>query len=545
MTVQITVPTLGESVTEATVAKWLKKVGDTVEVDEPVVELETDKVSLEIPAPSAGVLSEILVQDGADVAVGAVLGSVDESGAAAKPAAKAKPDLKKAEAKTAEPQKAEPKQAETAKPAPAVAGNGAGGAVEIVVPAVGESVTEGTIAKWLKQVGDVVAVDEPLVELETDKATVEIPSTVAGTLSEIRVEAGSDVEVGAVIAVISAGTGASAKPAAKPAAAAKAPEVKTADAAGDALSPAVRKLVDDNKLDPSQIPATGPKGQLTKGDVLSYLEKGAKPAAKAPPSAPASAPRPSVPAAPAIVPAGELPPRPLDLRGEERVRMSRLRQRIAQRLKEAQNAAAMLTTYNEVRMDSLMKLRADYRDMFEKKYGVRLGFLSFFIKAAIAALKEIPAVNGEIYGDEIIYKNFYDIGVAVGTPQGLVVPVLRDADKLNFAEIETVIADFGRRARDGKLTVQEMTGGTFTISNGGVYGSLMSMPILNPPQSGILGMHKIQKRPIVDGDQIVAANMMYLALTYDHRIVDGREAVTFLVRMKEMLEEPNRLLIDV
>jgi 2-oxoglutarate dehydrogenase E2 component (dihydrolipoamide succinyltransferase) len=545
MTVQITVPTLGESVTEATVAKWLKKVGDTVEVDEPVVELETDKVSLEIPAPSAGVLSEILVQDGADVAVGAVLGSVDESGAAAKPAAKAKPDLKKAEAKTAEPQKAEPKQAETAKPAPAVAGNGAGGAVEIVVPAVGESVTEGTIAKWLKQVGDVVAVDEPLVELETDKATVEIPSTVAGTLSEIRVEAGSDVEVGAVIAVISAGTGASAKPAAKPAAAAKAPEVKTADAAGDALSPAVRKLVDDNKLDPSQIPATGPKGQLTKGDVLSYLEKGAKPAAKAPPSAPASAPRPSVPAAPAIVPAGELPPRPLDPRGEERVRMSRLRQRIAQRLKEAQNAAAMLTTYNEVRMDSLMKLRADYRDMFEKKYGVRLGFLSFFIKAAITALKEIPAVNGEIYGDEIIYKNFYDIGVAVGTPQGLVVPVLRDADKLNFAEIETVIADFGRRARDGKLTVQEMTGGTFTISNGGVYGSLMSMPILNPPQSGILGMHKIQKRPIVDGDQIVAANMMYLALTYDHRIVDGREAVTFLVRMKEMLEEPNRLLIDV
>jgi 2-oxoglutarate dehydrogenase E2 component (dihydrolipoamide succinyltransferase) len=545
MTVQITVPTLGESVTEATVAKWLKKVGDTVEVDEPVVELETDKVSLEIPAPSAGVLSEILVQDGADVAVGAVLGSVDESGAEAKPAAKAKPDLKKAEAKTAEPQKAEPKQAETAKPAPAVAGNGAGGAVEIVVPAVGESVTEGTIAKWLKQVGDVVAVDEPLVELETDKATVEIPSTVAGTLSEIRVEAGSDVEVGAVIAVISAGTGASAKPAAKPAAAAKAPEVKTADAAGDALSPAVRKLVDDNKLDPSQIPATGPKGQLTKGDVLSYLEKGAKPAANAPPSAPASAPRPSVPAAPAIVPAGDLPQRPQDPRGEERVRMSRLRQRIAQRLKEAQNAAAMLTTYNEVRMDSLMKLRADYRDMFEKKYGVRLGFLSFFIKAAIAALKEIPAVNGEIYGDEIIYKNFYDIGVAVGTPQGLVVPVLRDADKLNFAEIETVIADFGRRARDGKLTVQEMTGGTFTISNGGVYGSLMSMPILNPPQSGILGMHKIQKRPIVDGDQIVAANMMYLALTYDHRIVDGREAVTFLVRMKEMLEEPNRLLIDV
>jgi 2-oxoglutarate dehydrogenase E2 component (dihydrolipoamide succinyltransferase) len=534
MTVQITVPTLGESVTEATVAKWLKKVGDTVEVDEPLVELETDKVSLEIPAPSAGVLSEILVADGTDVAVGAVLGSVDESGVAAKPAEKAKP----------EPKKPEPQKAEAAKPA--AAGNGAGGSVEIVVPAVGESVTEGTIAKWLKQVGDAVAVDEPLVELETDKATVEIPSTVAGTLTEIRVEAGSDVEVGTVIAVVSAGAGAPAKPAAaKPAATAKAPETKTAEPAGDALSPAVRKLVDDNKLDASQIPATGPKGQLTKGDVLSHIEKGAKPAAKAPASAPASAPRPNMPAAPAIVPAGALPPRPQDPRGEERVRMSRLRQRIAQRLKEAQNAAAMLTTYNEVRMDALMKLRADYRDMFEKKYGVRLGFLSFFIKAAIAALKEIPAVNGEIYGDEIIYKNFYDIGVAVGTPQGLVVPVLRDADKLNFAEIETGIADFGRRARDGKLTVQEMTGGTFTISNGGVYGSLMSMPILNPPQSGILGMHKIQKRPIVDGGQIVAADMMYLALTYDHRIVDGREAVTFLVRMKEMLEEPNRLLIDV
>jgi 2-oxoglutarate dehydrogenase E2 component (dihydrolipoamide succinyltransferase) len=243
--------------------------------------------------------------------------------------------------------------------------------------------------------------------------------------------------------------------------------------------------------------------------------------------------------------AGELPPRPEDPRGEERVRMSRLRQRIAERLKEAQNNAAMLTTFNEVRMDSLMKLRSDYRDAFEKKHGVRLGFLSFFVKASIIALQEIPAVNAEIYGDEIIYKNFYDIGVAVGTPQGLVVPVLRDADIMSFAEIEGAIADFGRRARDGKLSVAEMTGGTFTISNGGVYGSLMSMPILNPPQSGILGMHKIQKRPIVEDDEMVIANMMYLAMSYDHRIVDGREAVTFLVRMKEVLEDPQRLLIDV
>jgi 2-oxoglutarate dehydrogenase E2 component (dihydrolipoamide succinyltransferase) len=551
MTVQITVPALGESVTEATVAKWLKKVGDTVEADEPVVELETDKVSLEIPAPSAGVLSEILVADGTDVAVGAVLGSVDVSGAAAKPAPKAKKaeaprsEAPKAEAKKAEMRKAEAKTPAAAPSAPAAKGNGSGGAVEIVVPAVGESVTEGTIAKWLKNVGDAVAVDEPLVELETDKATVEIPSTAAGTLSEIRVEAGADVTVGTVIAIVSAGAGAPAKPAAaKPAAAPKPAEAAKAAAETEALSPAVRKLIDDNRLDPSAIAATGPKGQLTKGDVLSHLEKTAKPAAQ--PAKPAvKAPAPSVPQAPAIAPAGPLPPRPEDPRGEERVRMSRLRQRIAQRLKEAQNTAAMLTTYNEVRMDALMKLRADYRDMFEKKYGVRLGFLSFFIKAAIIALKELPAVNGEIYGDEIIYKNFYDIGVAVGTPQGLVVPVLRDADKLNFAQIETVIADFGKRARDGKLTVQEMMGGTFTISNGGVYGSLNSMPILNPPQSGILGMHKIQKRPIVDGDAIVAANMMNVALTYDHRIVDGREAVTFLVRMKEVLEEPNRLLIDV
>jgi len=534
MTVEITVPVLGESVTEATVSKWLKKVGDTVEVDEPLVELETDKVSLEVPSPIAGVLSEILVADGTDVAVGAVLGNLDEAGAAVKAPAKPKPKPK-AEVKKAAPAKAAPVAA-----APVQAN---GGSVEIVVPAVGESVTEGTIAKWLKKVGDAVAVDDPLVELETDKATVEIPSTAAGTLAEIRVEEGADVEVGTVIGVVSAG--AAVTPAAKAAAVPAA--TKKVEAEGETLSPAVRKLIDDNKLDVSKIPATGPKGQITKGDVLSHLEQAAKPAAPAPaakaPALKAPAVTPGVPAAP--VPAGELPPRPEDPRGEERVRMSRLRQRIAQRLKEAQNTAAMLTTYNEVRMDALMKLRSDYRDAFEKKYGVRLGFLSFFVKAAIVALKEIPAVNAEIYGDEIIYKNYYDVGVAVGTPQGLVVPVLRNADAMNFAQIEAAIADFGRRARDGKLTVQEMMGGTFTISNGGVYGSLNSMPILNPPQSGILGMHKIQKRPIVENDEIVAANMMYLALTYDHRIVDGREAVTFLVRMKDLLEDPNRLLIDV
>ena len=293
-------------------------------------------------------------------------------------------------------------------------------------------------------------------------------------------------------------------------------------------------------MDASAILATGKKGQLTKADVEAFLAKG-----RAAPAAPAPAPRP-MPAPPitGMVPADELPPRPEDPR-EEVVKMSRLRQRIAQRLKEAQNTAAILTTYNEVDMTTLMELRSEYRDSFEKKHGVRLGFLSFFVKASILALQELPAVNAEVYGDQIVYKNYYDIGVAVGTPQGLVVPVLRNADQMTFAEIERTIGDFGRRARDGKLTVAEMTGGTFTISNGGVYGSLMSMPILNPPQSAILGMHKIQKRPMVIGDEIKIRNMMYLALSYDHRIVDGREAVTFLVRLKECIEDPQRLLIDV
>ena len=308
------------------------------------------------------------------------------------------------------------------------------------------------------------------------------------------------------------------------------------------LSPAVRKLVDDNKLDPSSITATGKKGQLTKADVEAFIAKGA-----AVPASPALAlvprPAPAVPSA-TVVSAANLPPRAEDPR-EEIVKMSRLRQRIAQRLKEAQNPAAILTTYNEVDITTLMELRSEYRDSFEKKHGVRLGFLSFFVKASILALQELPAVYAEIYGDQIVYKNYYDIGVAVGIPQGLVVPVLRNADTMSFADIERTIADFGRRARDGKLTVAEMTGGTFTISNGGVYGSLMSMPILNPPQSGILGMHKIQKRPMVVGDEIKVRNMMYLALSYDHRIVDGREAVTFLVRLKECIEDPQRLLIDV
>lgn len=436
-------------------------------------------------------------------------------------------------------------------------------ATDVTVPTLGESVSEATVITWFKAVGDAVAQDEALCELETDKVSVEVPSPVAGALTEIVAEEGADVEVGAVLCRVeegaegAAGGGAPAaeetpkpEPAAKAEAPAPAPEPAPAQAAThETLSPAVAKLVAENDLDAAKIPATGPKGNLTKEDVQKYLAGGgakAAPASKAPaaPAAPAASPgAQSKPAAPSFEPAGD---RPLDPRGEERIKMSKLRRVIATRLKEAQNTAAMLTTFNEVDMGPMMALRSEYKDRFEKKHGVKLGFMSFFVKAAVVALKELPAVNAEIYGDEIVYKNYYDIGIAVGTPQGLVVPVLRDADKKSFAEIEGSIADFGKRARDGKLTMAEMQGGTFTITNGGVFGSLLSTPIINPPQSGILGMHKIQKRPIVDADgEIVVGDMMYVAHSYDHRIIDGREAVTFLVRLKEVLEDPARLLIDV
>ena len=510
MATQIIVPSLGESVTEATVSKWFKQVGEAVAPDEPVVELETDKVTVEIPAPTGGKLESIAVAEGADVEVGAVLGAIGEGTAAAAP----------------QPE------------APPAKGNGAAaGAVEVVIPDLGESVSEGTVGKWLKSVGDAVAADEALVEIETDKVTAELPAPVAGTLSEIIIGEGADVAVGTVVARITPGAGEpAANPAAQPVAKMEAPAGAPAGAvAGKAapLSPAVRKLVDEHGLDPAAIPATGKGGRLTKGDVLAHLAAGeAKSAASIPAVVP---PRPL---------AAEAPPRRPDARGEEVVRMTRLRQTIARRLKQAQDTAAMLTTFNEVDMSAVMELRSEYRASFEKKHGVRLGFMSFFIKASVVALREIPTVNAEIHGDEIIYKNYYDIGVAVGGPQGLVVPVLRDADKLSFAELERVIAEFGRRAREGGLAIQDLTGGTFTISNGGVFGSLLSTPILNPPQSGILGMHKIEKRPMVVADEVAVRPMMYLALSYDHRIVDGREAVTFLVRIKENIEDPQRLLID-
>jgi len=399
-------------------------------------------------------------------------------------------------------------------------------AKEIRVPALGESVTEATIAKWFRQAGDAVKADEPLVELETDKVTVEVPAPASGKLSSIDAAPGSTVNVGALLGMIE--EGAAGAPPSKPAEAPKkaeapapAPAAKAAEAP---LSPAVRKMVEENKLDTSAVTGSGKDGRLTKGDVIAHLEK---------PSAPAPAPAVRAPSAPA------------DAAREERVRMSRLRLTIARRLKDAQNTAAMLTTFNEVDMTATMALRNQYKDLFEKKHGVKLGFMSFFVKACIQALKEIPAVNAEIDGDDIVYKNFYHVGVAVGTEKGLVVPVLRDADMLSFAGIEKTIADFGKRARDGQLQIAEMQGGTFTISNGGVYGSLMSTPILNAPQSGILGMHKIQERPMVVNGQIVVRPMMYLALSYDHRIVDGKEAVTFLVRVKENLEDPQRTILDL
>ena len=400
--------------------------------------------------------------------------------------------------------------------------------IEIKVPVLGESVVEATVAKWMKNVGEKVNADEPIVELETDKVSLEVPSPKAGVLSDIVAQEGDTVEVDAILALLQEGAVAAAEP--------KRPienknEEKIQPQAEN-LSPAVRRLVEENNLDASSIPASGKDGRLTKGDVLSFLEKEVS-------NVPSSS------SAGSISHISETLENKKDNLREERVPMSRLRRVIAQRLKEAQNTAAMLTTFNEVDMTAVMELRSQYKDSFEKNHDARLGFMGFFVKACIAGLREFPAVNAEINGNDIIYKDYYNIGVAVGTPQGLVVPVIKDAHDLSIAEIETSVAGYGLKARDGGLAPSDMSGGTFTISNGGVYGSLMSTPILNTPQSAILGMHKIQKRPIAVGDEIVIRPMMYLALSYDHRIIDGREAVSFLVRVKESIEDPRRLLLDI
>ncbi|HKH96687.1 MAG TPA: 2-oxoglutarate dehydrogenase complex dihydrolipoyllysine-residue succinyltransferase [Beijerinckiaceae bacterium] len=422
-------------------------------------------------------------------------------------------------------------------------------ATEIRVPTLGESVSEATIAKWFKKPGDAVKADEPLVELETDKVTLEVPAPAAGILGDIAAKDGETVGPGALLGSIDEGGAAAAAPAkpaaapktaapaqaapapaAKPAAApAPAPAPAPAAASGKQPGPAVNRIAAESGIDASGVPGTGKDGRVTKGDMLAAVASGMA-ATPAPAPAPAQARAPSAPE---------------DATREERVRMTRLRQTIARRLKDAQNTAAMLTTFNDVDMSAVMDLRKTYKDVFEKKHGVKLGFMGFFAKACVQALKEIPAVNAEIDGQDLVYKNYYHIGVAVGTEKGLVVPVVRDADRLSIADIEKTIGDYGRRARDGKLAIDEMQGGTFTITNGGIYGSLMSTPILNAPQSGILGMHRIEERPVVRGGQVVVRPMMYLALSYDHRIVDGREAVTFLVRVKEALEDPARLVLDL
>jgi 2-oxoglutarate dehydrogenase E2 component (dihydrolipoamide succinyltransferase) len=396
---------------------------------------------------------------------------------------------------------------------------------EIRVPVLGESVTEAIIGKWFKKPGDAVTADEPLVELETDKVTLEVNAPASGVLAEVSAKDGETVEVGALLGQIAEGEGAAAKPAAKEAA--PAPAAKSeAPKSGSAMpaSPAAAKIAADKGIDTAAVAGSGKRGQVLKEDVLKAA------------AAPAATPAPAQVRAPA--PAD-------DASREERVPMSRLRQTIARRLKDAQNTAAMLTTFNEVDMTEVMAMRARYKDLFEKKHGAKLGFMGFFVKACVQALQEIPAVNAEIDGSDIIYKNYYHIGIAVGTDKGLVVPVVRDSDALNIAGIEKSIADFGRRARDGQLKIDEMMGGTFTITNGGIYGSLMSTPILNAPQSGILGMHKIQDRPVVVNGKVEVRPMMYLALSYDHRIVDGKEAVTFLVRVKEALEDPARLVLEL
>ena len=497
---EVRVPTLGESVTEATVATWFKKPGDAVAQDEMLCELETDKVTVEVPSPAAGTLADIVAAEGETVGVDALLANISEGAGASAPA---------------------PAAAPAAAPA-----SGAGVAVDVMVPTLGESVSEATVSTWFKQVGDTVQQDEMLCELETDKVSVEVPAPASGTLTEILAAEGTTVAAGGKLAVMS-GASASASAAAPAAAAATAPAAaRTSKDVED--SPAAKKAMTEAGISRDAVKGTGRDGRAMKDDVARAVAAAA--------STPAPAPATAAPRAPVSAD---------DALREERVKMTRLRQTIAKRLKDSQNTAAMLTTYNEVDMTEVMAVRKEYKDAFEKKHGARMGFMSFFTKACCHALKEVPEVNAEIDGTDIVYKNYVHMGIAAGTPTGLVVPVIRDADAMSFAEIEKAIAEKGARARDGKLTMAEMQGGTFTISNGGVYGSLMSSPILNPPQSGILGMHKIQERPMAINGQVVIRPMMYLALSYDHRIVDGKGAVTFLVRVKEALEDPRRLLLDL
>ncbi|MFY0989926.1 2-oxoglutarate dehydrogenase complex dihydrolipoyllysine-residue succinyltransferase [Halomonas sp. C05BenzN] len=512
MATEIKAPTFPESVAEGTVAAWHKKPGDSVERDELIVEIETDKVVLEVVAPEAGTLSEVLAEEGEAVASEQVLGRIGEG--AAKGAGNKD---EKAAAKAEKPA--------AAKPA------GGGKQHEVKAPTFPESIQEGTVASWHKQVGEAVKRDEVLADIETDKVVLEVVAPADGALTEIKAEEGSQVESEAVLALFAEGAGGAAT------AADEAPAASADDGAGDEkvgdkiLAPAARKMVAEHDLDVSAIEGTGKGGRILKEDVQKAVKAGtAKKAAK-----PVGGAAKAAAAAPAVE--GERP--------EKRVPMSRLRQTIAKRLVQAQQTAAMLTTYNEVDMGAVMDLRAQYKDTFVKAHDVKLGFMGFFVKAASEALKRFPDVNASIDGTDIVYHGYQDIGVAVSTDRGLVVPVLRDTDSMKIADVEKGIVDFGKRARDGKLGIDEMQGGTFTITNGGIFGSLLSTPILNPPQTAILGMHKIQERPMAVNGKVEIRPMMYLALSYDHRMIDGKDAVQFLVTIKALLEDPARLLLDI
>ncbi|MEE2526910.1 2-oxoglutarate dehydrogenase complex dihydrolipoyllysine-residue succinyltransferase [Hyphobacterium sp. HN65] len=510
----IKVPELGESVSEATVGAWNFAEGDAVNKDDILVELETDKVSIEVRAEEAGTLTKIVAAEGDTVEIGAKLAELGSGDAAASE-----------DTSTEEPAEEDAHTGASADEAPVPddsAGEG-GNLVEAKIPEMGESVTEGTVGAWLVDVGAAVKKDQALVEIETDKVAVEVPCPVDGVLEERSAEEGDTVSPGDIVAKIrEGGSVPAAEPKAEPAAEETSPE--PAPSSEVKAMPSAARIAEEENIDLSKIEGTGKDGRVTKGDALKALDGGAE--------APASA-------APAPAAPREDDPR------EERVKMTRLRRTIANRLKDAQNTAAMLTTFNEADMSAIMAARKQHQDAFVAKHGVKLGFMSFFVKACVNALKDIPNVNAEIDGEDIVYKNYYDMGVAVSTERGLVVPVVRGADTMSLADIEKKIIELGTKARDGKLTIDEMQGATFTLSNGGIFGSLLSTPILNAPQSGILGMHKIQERPVAENGQVVIRPMMYLALSYDHRIVDGKEAVTFLVRVKEALEDPQRLLFDI
>ncbi|MGS2742965.1 2-oxoglutarate dehydrogenase complex dihydrolipoyllysine-residue succinyltransferase [Halomonas sp. LS-001] len=520
MASDIKAPTFPESVAEGTVAAWHKKPGDSVERDELIVEIETDKVVLEVVASEAGTLTDVMVEEGDTVESEQVLGKIGEGSASG--------SKKEASSDDAGAEKSETDDKPEKK-----AASGGGKQHEVKAPSFPESIQEGTVASWTKQVGEAVKRDEVLAEIETDKVVLEVVAPADGALTEIKAEEGSQVESEAVLAIFSEGAGGESS--AESDSASSSSDAGNDDEGSDEkvgdkiLAPAARKMVAEHDLDASRIEGTGKGGRVLKEDVQKAVKDGsAKKVAK-----------PSAPEKTAAVPVAE------GERPEKRVPMSRLRQTIAKRLVQAQQTAAMLTTYNEVDMTEIMALRAQYKDTFLKAHDIKLGFMGFFVKAASEALKRFPDVNASIDGTDIVYHGYQDIGVAVSTDRGLVVPVLRDTDSMKIADVERSIADFGKRGRDGKLGMDDMIGGTFTITNGGTFGSLMSTPIINPPQTAILGMHKIQERPMAVNGKVEVRPMMYLAVSYDHRMIDGKDAVQFLVTIKELLEDPARLLLDV